>query len=153
MKDNIPTVLSDALFLLDLSSIHLSHKMIMQAFLRKTSMSYNLQHNILFTQPSFDQMTAYISAKKLLLSYLKTGTFRFHCANCCYNTTWDISLYVEIDNILLCHTCQKGLLKILNENPTFKTTAQLDREAKARQKEEELQAAWRQRMKERGIPV
>lgn len=145
---NRPTILQQALATLNLSNINVSRKVVLDAF--NNALQPTFTNGKLIT-PDLDTHKALTDAKRLLLKFIETASFPFRCANCYCKDNFDPTLYVEVDNVLLCHTCQKGLLSILDANPDFKTAAQLTREEEARAKEESLQAAWRKRMEEREL--
>jgi hypothetical protein len=135
-KEDLPTVLANALHVLDLRSIPKTKKELYQAFRSKTE-----------NPTTLEQLTILTKARKLINKFLNYGTFRFNCANCRYLVSWDPSLYIEIDNVLLCPTCQKGLETILKNNPSFKRQADIDKEEAARIKAAELEAAYQERMR------
>jgi hypothetical protein len=135
LNEDLPTVLSTALKTLGFSSVPKAKKDILQAFRKKTANS-----------PSLELLTKAAKAKKLVTKFLSYGTFSFNCANCRYLISWDPSLYIEIDGVLLCPTCQKGLLSILKEQPSFKRQVDIDRIEAARVKAAELEAAYEYRM-------
>jgi len=110
----LPTVIQQALTALELSDINVPLKSINASFKRKTTPDYFVNiHGKVESTVSLEDVARLLDAKKLLTKFINTGTFKFACANCRYKTNWDISLHIEIDNVLLCHTCQKGLERIL----------------------------------------
>jgi hypothetical protein len=133
-EEELPTVLNDALTTLGLYSIKVSTKRISEAFKVKT------------VSASLEVLTKAASARRLLNKFIRYGSFNFNCANCHYLTKWTINLYIEINGVLLCPTCQRGIENILENNPTFKRQADIDREAIASIKAAELEAAYEYRM-------
>ena len=138
MKDELPTVIQDALHTLGLSRIPQDVPALNRVFKSRITVPLSLE-----------ELTALKLARKLLTKFINTGTFTFHCANCRYISQWNISLYIEFNSILLCKTCQQGLEAILEKTPTFKTDAQIDRETKAALKEAEQEAAYQKRVEAR----
>jgi len=138
VNETLPTVLQDAVVTLSLSRIPVDVPALNRVFKSRISAALSLE-----------ELTRLKLARKLLTKFINTGTFTFHCANCRYLSQWNTSLYIEINNVLLCKTCMQGLEAILEKNPDFKTEAQLNREATAATKEAEQEAAYRKRMEDR----
>lgn len=114
MTDELPSVLQHAVNLLGLPSANVTIKEINSAFKRKATRTPFLDENFkVYEVPSLKEVVELTEAKKLISHFVRTGSFTFRCANCFYKTRWDISLYVEVEDTLLCHKCQAGVLKIV----------------------------------------
>lgn len=113
LHTELPTCIRNALKLLHLNDINISTYQVNKAYKEATEQSFFInREGDIQAKLSLADITTRLEAKKLLIRFINTGTFKFNCYNCAAKTNWDISLYIEVDNILLCHTCQNGVEKL-----------------------------------------
>lgn len=112
--NELPTILTEALHILHLHELPTSSAAINTAYKQITTPDYfiNTDGHVQSTLTLNDINDA-LAAKKLLTRFINSGTFPFICYNCSYKVNWDISLYIEIEGNLLCHTCQRGVEKLM----------------------------------------